>query len=257
MEYVAFDLETTGIAYEESRIIEIGAARYVDDKIVDRFDTFCSVAEPLNPFIVKLTHITDEMLKDAPSEEEAIKKFIDFVGDCRILMGHNIAAFDYSFLRYAVERNGLEKTTHAFDNFLGIDTLKISKAIISNEHSHKLPDLCEQLGIDPGMSHRAIDDAIASANVYKKLKEMYKEEAGTDELPEFFFAKGLNYRKPKPNKNQPLTPKQAAYLEALSIMYGETLEKPIEEFTKSEASREIDRIRTKYGAVQWKMQVRK
>ena len=69
MEYVAFDLETTGIAYEESRIIEIGAARYVDDKIVDRFDTFCSVAEPLNPFIVKLTHITDEMLKDKDTEE--------------------------------------------------------------------------------------------------------------------------------------------------------------------------------------------
>jgi DNA polymerase-3 subunit alpha (Gram-positive type) len=117
MGIIAVDVETTGIDPEFDRIIEIGAFRPETGEV---FRTLISPGRPLLPRITELTGITDEMLTDAPGEEEAIQGFLAFLGDDRILLGHNIP-FDHSFLVQAIRRAGLPVTT-----FEGIDTLKIA-----------------------------------------------------------------------------------------------------------------------------------
>ena len=96
-EFVAFDLETTGLSSVTDRIIEIGAVILKNGQEVDRFQTFVDPERPLERKIVDLTGITDEMLKGAPKIEEVLPKFLEFVGD-RVLVAHN-SDFDTGFIR--------------------------------------------------------------------------------------------------------------------------------------------------------------
>lgn len=94
-EYVAFDLETTGLSSQHDTIIEIGAAIMKRDQVIDTFQTFVAPGRRLLPKIIELTGITDQMLEGAPSIEEVLPKFLDFVGG-RPLCAHN-ADFDIGF----------------------------------------------------------------------------------------------------------------------------------------------------------------
>ena len=98
-EFVAFDLETTGLNSREDKIIEIGAVVMKDGKEIDRFQTFVDPHQKLENVTTELTGITDAMLKGAPAIEEILPKFIEFVGD-RVLVAHN-ADFDTGFIRAA------------------------------------------------------------------------------------------------------------------------------------------------------------
>ena len=84
-EYVAFDLETTGLSSQHDTIIEIGAAIMKRDQVIDTFQTFVAPGRRLLPKIIELTGITDQMLEGAPSIEEVLPKFLDFVGGRPIL----------------------------------------------------------------------------------------------------------------------------------------------------------------------------
>ena len=102
---VCFDIETTGLKVTTEAITEIGAVVLRGGEIVERFQTFVNPQRRLTPEIIGLTGITDAMLADAPSLEEALKAFLAFVNG-RPLAAHN-APFDLGFIRAGCRKVGL------------------------------------------------------------------------------------------------------------------------------------------------------
>lgn len=247
--YVALDLETTGLNPKTDKIIEIGAIRVREGAITDSFSTFVNPGRGLTAKTKELTGITEEDLKDAPYIEDILDDLISFIGeDC--LLGHNIL-FDFSFLKKAVVN---QKKT--FDKE-GIDTLRIARRFLTDLESRNLGFLCEHYGIELE-AHRALNDAVAAHLLYERLcQEFYEKEADT------FMPKKLIYQV---KREGPITPRQKEHFGKLADKYHMTLttegilqlrDEDIEIFgeqyidinklTKNEASRFIDRLLARYG----------
>ena len=163
--YVVFDLETTGLyADKGDSIIEIGAVKMINGKIIDTFDTFVNPNVKLSSEIISITGITDEMLVDAPNEEDAVKTFIDWVGEYP-MVAHN-AKFDISFTNSAYRKYNLG----VLNNTL-IDTLGLSRYLESNERYHNLATLVVRYNIpwDEEKHHRADYDAKGTALILDKM----------------------------------------------------------------------------------------
>ena len=110
--FVVFDLETTGFSATHDRIIEIGAVKVNRGEIVDRFSTFVDPEIPIPFKIEKLTSISDADVRNAPTIEEILPKFIDFIGDAA-LVAHN-ADFDVSFIMDKSLKLGIDKKIYSF-----------------------------------------------------------------------------------------------------------------------------------------------
>jgi len=167
-EFVAFDIETTGLDAEKDRIIEIGAVMIKDGKIIDEFSSFINPGIEIPHFIVQLTGITDEMVKDSPPIENVLADFLDFVGD-KPLIAHN-ANFDVGFIRYNARKMG-----RVLNNPV-IDTLQLSRNMFSDLKRHKLNIVAKHLNIDMGSHHRAVDDSRTAAQIFIKCMEMLKDK---------------------------------------------------------------------------------
>ena len=162
--FTAFDTETTGITPKTCRIIEIGAVRFTKDGIISKWSKLFYPNQILSPFIISLTHITQEMVDAADPIQEHIHSFLRFLDDS-IIVAHN-AQFDLNFLNAECENCGLPVTkNHA------VDTLQLSRIQIPEAEYHKLDFLADYLGIDKGSSHRALDDAITCMELFKKCLE--------------------------------------------------------------------------------------
>lgn len=229
--YVSIDLETTGLNPKTDKIIEIGALKVVDGKVVDTFSTFVNPGRKLEERIVELTGIRDEDLCEAPRIEEVLPKIFDFIGDF-CLLGHSIL-FDFSFLKKAAVNNRLTFEKEA------IDTLKISRKYLAELEHRSLDYLCEYFEISH-KAHRALADAEATHILYGKLLEKFYSEE--DEL---FQPKKLIY---KAKKDSPATNSQKERLYRLTERHKITLDVEIEMLSKSEASRIVDKLRMQYGA---------
>ena len=135
--YIAFDLETTGLSPQEHEIIEIGALKVREGKVVDRFMEFVHPDKPITPMITNITHITNDMVAGARSCPEVIHDFLSFCED-DVLIGHNVM-FDYSFVKCSAVREGL-----TFEK-MGIDTLKIARKVHKDFESKSLGALCDYI----------------------------------------------------------------------------------------------------------------
>lgn len=172
-EFVVFDLETTGLKKETDKIIEIGAVKVKNGEIIDKYSAFINPGRKLSDKIVKLTGITDEMLKDKPSEEEVVPEFLDFCGSA-VLVGHNVG-FDIGFIR----RFGAENNIKVENTVL--DTLDLARVLYGNLKNHKLDTVCNHLGVSLLNHHRAVDDAGATAEIFLIMaKEL--QNKGIDNL---------------------------------------------------------------------------
>ena len=163
--YVVFDFETTGFnAGGGDQIIEIGAVKIKNGEIIDRFDRLINPGVKLQPHIIKLTNITDEMLVDCPTEEEAVKEFVSWYGDLP-MVAHN-AKFDASFLEMAYQKYNLGE----YKNVL-LDTLQLSRALEPQAGRHSLSALVKRYDIpwDEDAHHRADYDAEATALIFHKM----------------------------------------------------------------------------------------
>ena len=166
-EYVAFDLETTGLSSQKDEIIEIGAVRMQGGKELARFQTFVNPRRRLEQKIVELTGITDAMLADAPSIETVLPEFLEFVGD-RVLVAHN-ADFDTGFIREACRKQGLPY------GFTSVDTLILSQNLLPHLNKFKLDVVSNALSLPDFNHHRAGDDAVTCGLIFHKLTDKLRE----------------------------------------------------------------------------------
>ena len=187
--YVVFDIETTGLSKEKEMITEIGAVKVADGKIIDRFSTFVNPQRPISAEITKLTGITDDMVKDAPTIENVLPEFLKFCEDT-VLVAHN-ASFDTGFIRIAAERAGLGELHHTI-----VDTLELARALLPELNKHKLDIVCEYLGVTLNGHHRAVNDAEATAEVFIKFLDMLAEKKifTLDEI-NVLASRTVNYKK--------------------------------------------------------------
>ena len=158
---VVFDIETTGFKPATESIIEIGAVKLRGGEIVERFSEFVNPGKPIPPNITELTGISDDMVADAPSIEEVLPRFLEFVGDCP-LSAHN-ASFDVGFINYDCAKLGIER------EFTSIDTLTLARALLPHERHHKLDDVARALDLGDFNHHRACDDAEVTGRILLKF----------------------------------------------------------------------------------------
>ncbi len=229
--YVCIDLETSGLEPKKDRILEIGALKVVDGEIVDRYETLVDAGVHLREEVVQLTGIDEEMTRTGKPIETAIKECVDFIGDLPLL-GHCIR-FDYSFLKKAAVNHKLKFEKQA------MDTLKIARKVLADLESRSLGALCEYYKIPQERSHRAIDDAMATHELYWKLRADFAEKE-----PEAFQLFDLVYQV---KKESPATARQKKYLSDLLKFHKIEIDKEVESLTKNEASRYIDQIIFKNG----------
>lgn len=223
--YLAVDVETTGLLAGIHEVIEIGAVKIIQGKLEETYQSFICPKGRLPIEITELTGITKEMLSTARPLEAVLPEFLAFAGDMPLL-GHNLP-FDYSFLK--AECNKLKIS---FERN-GVDTLSLAKALIPDLKKRNLASVTEFYHIDSGQAHRAEDDAIACAKIYLKMLESFGADITKQEL---FLPKSLQARI---KKSEPATIKQKKYL--LDLLKYHKIEKAlIEHITKSDASKMID-----------------
>ncbi|MBR3933910.1 MAG: PolC-type DNA polymerase III [Clostridia bacterium] len=167
-DFVVFDVETTGLSAENDTIIEIGAVKVKDRKIIDSFGTFVNPERQIPEKITELTGITDDMVKDAPVIADALKDFYTFIGDAD-LVAHN-AKFDTSFLKNAASLCGMDY------NFACVDTLDLARNLVKDVKNHKLDTLTKYFDIKLENHHRATDDAAATGEIFVKLCNLLDEK---------------------------------------------------------------------------------
>ena len=165
--FVVFDLETTGLNARQCRIIEIGAVKYENGQITDRFSVFVNPGMPIPYRIVELTSITDDMVKDAEPIEAVLPKFHAFCGDA-VLVAHN-ADFDCGCIAAQCERLGEDWT------FAYLDTIPMAKHFLPQLKSFKLDKVAKVLSVALEHHHRAVDDAECTALIFAKLADMARE----------------------------------------------------------------------------------
>ena len=191
-EFVVFDIETTGLSNKHNKITEIGAVKVRAGAVVDTYSTFVNPETLIPEQITKITGITNEMVKDAPTINEALPGFLDFIKDSCVV-AHN-AEFDVGFIRESCNKGGFK-----FDNPI-LDTLKLSRVLLSHLKKHKLDVVAKELGINLENHHRAVNDAKATAEIFIKFIDMMKEK-GINDLNDVnsLFDKNIDYTKLRSN----------------------------------------------------------
>lgn len=229
--YVVIDLEMTGLNAKIEGILEVGAVRVREGKVVDTYGALLNTGRKLSSKVIELTGITQEMADAGEVPEEAMQVFFDFVGE-DILVGQNVI-FDYSFLkqwavnhRFSFERNA-------------VDTLKLARRFLPEEQKKDLENLCAYFSVKREQAHRALDDALATYQVLECLKAEYGEACG-----EAFEPYPLLY---KAKKQTPATGRQIEYLKRYAAYYNVELPESLELLTRSEASRLTDQFMAQYG----------
>ncbi len=167
-EFVVFDIETTGLSPLNCAITEIGAVKWKNGEVLGRFSTFANPEMPIPENIVKLTGITDDMVKDAPSVPEAVRAFLDFA-DGAVLVAHN-ANFDTSFIKHVCEKESIPFTNPY------LDTLALSRHLNPTLKRHRLDTLQEHYGLESFNHHRACDDAEMLSKIFACMTDTLKKE---------------------------------------------------------------------------------
>lgn len=160
--YVVFDVETTGSSAKEGAITEIGALKVVRRQVVDQFSTLVNPGRTIEPFVVRLTGITDRMVADAPEVGEVLPLFEEFV-EGYILVGHNIQ-YDCAFV--AAARGGVPLPNPV------LDTLKLARKLVPGLKRYRLSSLVSHFGVCAAPTHRALADATATSGVFLKLLQL-------------------------------------------------------------------------------------
>ena len=188
--YCVLDLETTGFSFRTEKITEIGIMKVKNGEVIDEFECFVNPEKPIPQRVVEVTHITDDMVKDAETIDKVLPKVLKFVGDS-VIVAHN-ADFDVGFLKYNAKQLGL-----SLENTY-LDTLRLAKELFPDYKKYKLGVIAENLGIEVLVAHRALDDVDTTVKVFKVMIEKLKAKgAETLDDIENVFGNTVNYKKLK------------------------------------------------------------
>ena len=168
--FVVFDLETTGFSNKNDKITEIGAVKVENFKVVDRFSQLINPEKDISYKVQELTGITNDLIKDKPTIEEVLPKFVEFIGDS-VLVAHN-ADFDMGFMQQKCREQNIE-----FKN-TSVDTLILARTLLPHMKRFRLNLIAKELGIPLLNHHRAVDDAEATAHIFIKFLEMIRKKGG-------------------------------------------------------------------------------
>jgi len=169
--YVVIDLETTGLSKEQNKIIEIGAVKIKDGKIIEEFSELVDPKISINPYIQRLTSISDADVQGKDDERVVLTRFMTFLDGVEYLVGHNIKGFDYPFIKMACSKNGINMSA-----FPCIDTLDIAMKYLGNYiDKYSLSRLSYYFDIDLTNAHRAIYDVYATFELYDSHLRRYLE----------------------------------------------------------------------------------
>lgn len=171
--FVVLDIETTGLDPRNDQITEIGAVKIKNKKVIDTFKTFVNPEKLIPEKITKLTGITDDMVKDAPTIDTVMPEFKAFFSDAP-LVAHN-ASFDIGFIKEKCKKINVEIKNPI------VDTLTLSRELLKDIKKHKLDIVAKRLGVQLENHHRALDDAKATADILIKLFGML-EQRGINNL---------------------------------------------------------------------------
>lgn len=185
---IIFDLETTGLDTANCKITEIGAVKLRNLEPVEEFCTFVDPEMPIPPEVVSLTGITDEMVAGAPSEKEALEKFIAFCGGAP-LVAHNGKRFDMAVVRSACSRAKIPYKASI------IDTLELCREIVPNKKSYKLDAMAKHFGLGEFNHHRAVDDAKMLSQIFVQLIAESRKGRAIEKLGDLNLITGNDVKK--------------------------------------------------------------
>ena len=161
-EFISFDLETTGLNPDKDKITEIAACRFINGEFTEEFTTLINPGIPIPKNITALTGITNKMVEDAPSINDALPDFMKFIGSTP-LVAQNIN-FDYNFIN-----KNLQGSNSPFSEIPLYDTLSLARGFIYFYNSFSLGSLCDYYGIKIENAHRASADALCTGKLFVYL----------------------------------------------------------------------------------------
>jgi DNA polymerase-3 subunit epsilon len=159
--FAIIDVETTGINPKTDRLTEIAIVVFDGEKIVKEFSSLINPEQKISYRITQITGINNQMVASAPKFYEIAKEIVELTENCTFV-GHNVA-FDYRFIRAEFENFGYnyERKT--------LDTIKLARKFIPGLRSYSLGNLCADIGIEIKNRHRALGDALATAELFKRI----------------------------------------------------------------------------------------
>lgn len=166
--YIIVDIETTGLSKDRHHITEIAAVQFDGKNIVHTFQTLINPQTPIPAFITKFTGITNEMVQDAPTIDQILPSFMDFLGD-HIFVAHN-ATFDYGFLNNKIIKH--------FETTIPNPTLctrRLANRLVSQLPSKRLECLCQHFQVTNQRAHRAMGDVMATVQILEHFLNMLKK----------------------------------------------------------------------------------
>lgn len=188
LDFIAFDVETTGLSAIACKLVELSAVRFrLSGGEMEIFSELINPECEIPPEVTRIHGITDEMVKDSPTNKDVIPKFLEFVGDkpC-VLVAHN-APFDVGFLKVAVARLGIEVPALTV-----LDTLSLSRALVDGVIDYKLKTLAQHYEIVDGDYHRALADSHHVRHIFGKIMAANPDFTTLEHLQELNCLLSLN-----------------------------------------------------------------
>lgn len=162
MNFIGFDIETTGTLSHQDLIVEIAAVRFQDGQVQDTYQSFIGIESTMPEQATAINGITDDMLKGQPSIPEVLADFAAFCGD-QLMVAHN-AIFDFQFLARDIKKNQTPSPRG-----LVMDTYTLAKKVFPQMANYKLATLCDYLEIKGDTFHRAKADAVACGCLFLQI----------------------------------------------------------------------------------------
>ncbi len=195
--YIGFDTETTGRFPLVAEICELAAVKWRNGKVIDKFESFVKPIQQMGEAVIRIHHITNEMVADAPPIKDVLPKFHEFISDGSILIAHH-APFDMGFLTLEYEKLNLPLPINPV-----LCSCLLARKLFPKFINHRLATLVHNFEIKVGAAHRALDDSRAcleaglrcmeATGALSTLEHVYNVQGGALMWPRYSIQELINH----------------------------------------------------------------